>query len=187
MFNLEDRLQMLEYLAHRYYGKYRGTVLDNQDPNQQGRLSVNVPEIHGDGGGAWAWPCVPYAGDKVGWHVLPPVGAAVWVEFEAGDVSKPIWVGCFWGSGQLPPEADGPDARLLQTQEALIKIDDSSGEVVVKNQNNASVTWTDEVKTEAGQATHTVGGDGVVSESAPGKLEVGSSGVKINDGAFTVS
>jgi uncharacterized protein involved in type VI secretion and phage assembly len=184
---LEERLRMLEGFPRRAYGKYRGVVIDNQgDPADAGRLKVRVPEIHGEDA-AWAWPCVPYAGSQVGWFVLPPVGAGVWVEFEAGDPSKPIWVGCFWGSGELPSDAQAPDIRLLQTEQAQIKIDDQSGEVLMKNQNNATVTWSDEVKTEAGGATHTVGASGVVSESPPGKVEVGASGVTVNNGAFKVS
>lgn len=184
---IEDRLSTLEGFQRRAYGKHRGTVIDNNDPNSLGRLKVNVPDVYGPADSAWAMPCVPYAGPQVGWFMLPPVGAGVWVEFEKGDPSYPIWVGCFWSDGQLPPDATGPDIRLLQTTEALLKIDDTSGEVVLKNNNNASVTWNDHVKTEAGGATHNVGSDGVVSESSPGKVEIGSAGVSINNGAFKVT
>ena len=183
---LEDRLRLLESFPRRAYGKYRGEVIDNaNDPISAGRLKVRVPEIHGDDS-VWAWPCVPYAGDQVGWFVMPPVGAGVWVEFEAGDPSKAIWVGCFWGSGQLPPDATSADTRLLQTTKAQLKIDDEAGEVLLKNDQNASTTWAADIITEAGSATHTVGADGVVSEASPGKVEVGASGVSINDGVFTV-
>src|SRR5204862_2003047 len=71
----------------RHYGKYRGTVSDNQDPLNQGRIKANVPEILGEVDSGWALPCVPYAGDKTGVYTVPPVGAGVWVEFQAGDVS----------------------------------------------------------------------------------------------------
>ena len=31
----------------------------------------------------------PYAGDGVGVYTIPAPGAGVWIEFEAGDVSRP--------------------------------------------------------------------------------------------------
>lgn len=183
--DIEERLQLLEGFPRRAYGKYRGVVVDQNDPIQVGRLQVKVPEIHGSDA-VWAWPCVPYAGKGVGWFMLPPVNAGVWVEFEAGDPSRPIWVGCFWGDGELPPDATSPDIRLLQTEKALIKIDDTNGEILLQN-DNGSITLGTDVATEAGGATHTVGSSGVVSESSPGKVEVGSAGVTVNNGAFKVS
>ena len=51
----------------------------------------------------WAMPCVPMAGPLMGTYFVPPaIGAGVWVEYEQGDPEHPIWVGCFWGPGQLP-------------------------------------------------------------------------------------
>src|SRR3954451_14938145 len=96
--------------AAKQFGKFRGTVSDNQDPRHQGRLKVQVPEVLGTVDSGWALPCVPYAGDKSGVHTVPSVGAGVWVEFEAGDVSRPIWVGCWWGSDKVPEDEDGTQA-----------------------------------------------------------------------------
>jgi uncharacterized protein involved in type VI secretion and phage assembly len=184
---MQDRLLALENAVfQRLYGKYAGRVEDVSDPLNLGRIKVSVPavlhtETH------WAMPCVPYAGPQVGFYFIPPVGAGVWVEFEGGDVSRPIWVGCFWSTGDLPPDATGTDVHVLATAKTTLKMDDSgSGEVEIANQQNAKVTWSADVATEAGTATHTVGADGVVSESAPGKVEVGASGVSVNNGAFTV-
>jgi hypothetical protein len=181
-----DHLEMLdEILRKRFYGKYRGKVVDNNDIMRLGRVKVTVDGII-DSGGLWAWPCVPYAGPSVGFHCLPPSGALVWVEFEAGDPSYPIWTGCMWASGELPSEVLTADTRVLRTEQAQITINDLVGEVTVKNELNASVTLSLDVKTEAGISTHTVGALGVVSESAPGKVEVGVAGVTINNGAFKV-
>jgi hypothetical protein len=110
----------------------------------------------------------------------------VWVEFEGGDASFPIWTGCLWATGELPSEVLTSDTRLLRTEQAQITINDLLGEVTIKNELNASVTLALDVKTEAGLASHTVGALGVVSESAPGKVEVGLAGVTLNNGAFTV-
>jgi len=84
-----------------YYGKYRGTVLQNVDPEQRGRLQLTIPDVLGPIPSSWAEPCVPLAGPTgppMGVYMVPPIGAGVWVEFEHGDPDHPIWVGCRWGS-----------------------------------------------------------------------------------------
>jgi uncharacterized protein involved in type VI secretion and phage assembly len=85
-------------MTERYYGKYRGMVLNNVDPLQQGRIQVQVPDVAGLAPASWAMPCVPFTGPQSGVYVVPPVGAGVWVEFEQGNADYPIWVGGFWGS-----------------------------------------------------------------------------------------
>lgn len=105
---------------HRYYGKYRGTVLNNIDPMQQGRLQVQVPDVAGLMPSSWAMPCVPVAGIQNGMVALPVIGSGVWVEFEQGDPDHPIWTGCFWGSAaEIPAMAlttpPGMPAITLQT------------------------------------------------------------------------
>jgi uncharacterized protein involved in type VI secretion and phage assembly len=87
----------------KYYGKYRGAVLNNIDPKQMGRVQVQVPDVLGIGLSSWAMPCVPFAGKQSGVFVVPQVGAGVWVEFEQGDPDHPIWVGGFWGSAAEVP------------------------------------------------------------------------------------
>jgi uncharacterized protein involved in type VI secretion and phage assembly len=94
----------------KFYGKYRGTVLDNIDPMQTGRLLVQVPDIGGDLPSTWALPCMPFAGPGSGSYAVPPVDSMVWVEFEQGDPDYPIWTGCFWDSAD-----DVPDAAFLGT------------------------------------------------------------------------
>lgn len=86
-----------------YYAKYRGTVINNVDAEQRGRLLVQVPDVLGPGISSWAMPCVPLAGNQMGAYFLPVIGAGVWVEFEGGDPDYPIWVGGFWGSAAEVP------------------------------------------------------------------------------------
>ena len=50
----------------KFYGKYRGTVLDNVDPLQTGRLLVQVPDVAGVLPSTWALPCLPFAGPRLG-------------------------------------------------------------------------------------------------------------------------
>jgi hypothetical protein len=95
--------------ARTYYGKYRGTVINNVDPLLRGRLLVQVPDVLGPVPSSWAEPCTPLAGPTgppMGVYMVPPMGAGVWVEFEQGDPNHPIWVGCRWGTtADIPPLA----------------------------------------------------------------------------------
>ncbi len=86
-------------VAKRHWGKYRGTVVGNQDDPPSGRLLVSVPGIVITN---WAEPCVPLTDIVMGTFMRPRIGSNVWVEFERGDPNKPIWVGCWWGEGQIP-------------------------------------------------------------------------------------
>jgi uncharacterized protein involved in type VI secretion and phage assembly len=81
-----------------YFGKYRGTVANNVDPEQRGRVQVIVPDVSQLVPSTWALPCAPVGGINMGQFAVPMIGAAVWVEFEKGDPDYPIWSGCFWGS-----------------------------------------------------------------------------------------
>ncbi len=111
----------------KFYGKYRGQVVNNIDPMLQGRLQVSCPAVLGGGQLSWAMPCVPYAGSGVGTVFTPPIGACVWVEFEGGDTNYPIWVGGFWCTGELPTEAMLPTVHVIKTDGVLIKIDATPG------------------------------------------------------------
>lgn len=87
----------------RFYGKYRGTVTNNVDPLQIGRIQAIVPDVAGFIPSSWATPCVPLAGINTGMFAVPPIGSGVWVEFEHGDADHPIWVGGFWGTAAEVP------------------------------------------------------------------------------------
>lgn len=111
----------------QFYGKYRGTVANNIDPQMMGRVQVSVPSILGEGQLSWAMPCVPYAGSGVGFFAIPPNGANVWVEFEGGDPDYPIWSGCFWGMGEAPATPAVPFIKILKTDAITLKLDDTPG------------------------------------------------------------
>jgi uncharacterized protein involved in type VI secretion and phage assembly len=89
--------------SQQFFGKYRGTVINNLDPMQLGRVQVIVPDVSTFLPTSWAMPCVPVAGIQMGVFTVPPVGAGVWIEFEQGDSDYPIWVGCYWGSAAEVP------------------------------------------------------------------------------------
>ena len=111
----------------QFFGKYRGTVANNIDPQQMGRLQVSVPAVLGDGRLSWAMPCVPFAGSGVGFFTIPPNGANIWVEFEGGDPDYPIWSGCFWGLGEAPAVPAIEQMKVLKTDMATITVNDIPG------------------------------------------------------------
>ena len=128
-----------ERYAEKFYGKYRGIVTNNKDPLSQRRIKAIVPDVLGDRETGWALPCSPYAGINEGMFLLPPIKANVWIEFEKGDADYPIWVGCFWGANDIPPELrnpqSAPNLKVIKTPKAEISIDDSklpSGEITLK-------------------------------------------------------
>src|SRR5215471_16216817 len=87
----------------KFFGKYRGTVLNNIDPLQIGRILASVPDVLGPTPTSWAMPCVPIAGKQMGTYMIPQIGAGVWIEFEQGNPDYPIWSGCWYGSAAEVP------------------------------------------------------------------------------------
>lgn len=176
---------LVDWIRNRYFGKYRGTVVDNADPTSRGRLKVSVPAVLGDLE-VWAMPCIPYAGAGVGFYSLPEKGTGIWVEFEAGDPSYPIWTGCFWADGELPDKSDAA-VKIWKTQSLTLRLDDSGDELLAKASSGSKVTVASDVKSESGGATHTVGSQSVVSEAGAGKTEVTVASFKVNNGALEVT
>jgi hypothetical protein len=119
----------------RFYGKYRGLVAINVDPLSLGRLKAMVPEVLGEIPSSWALPCAPYAGTGAGFFAVPPIGAGVWIEFEAGDVSRPVWTGCWWATGEVPMDEKGipaqaPTTKIFRTEFGLLMAYDDLAQTI---------------------------------------------------------
>lgn len=161
-----------------FFGKYRGKVENNLDPNQQGRVQISCPAVLGSGSLAWAMPCVPYAGSQVGFFAAPPVGANVWVEFEGGDTRYPIWTGCFWGQGELPSDASLPTGRIFITDGLKAVLTDLPGAT------SLSIELSPPGAAIAMKLAFTASGIELSCGAASVKLDPAT--VKINDGALEV-
>jgi uncharacterized protein involved in type VI secretion and phage assembly len=138
-----------------HYGKYRGIVTDNQDPNDLGRLKARVPEVLADVETGWALPAAPYSGDGSGLYAVPEPGVGVWIEFEAGDVSRPIWTGCWWGADQLPKNNAGtaatPAMKIIRSEQGLmVTLDDDGQTIHVSDKDGKNVL---EIQVQPGKIT----------------------------------
>jgi uncharacterized protein involved in type VI secretion and phage assembly len=175
-------------MTRRFYGKYRGFVKDNADPENRGRLKVVIPKVLGDEVTIWASPCVPYGGDaNQGFLFIPENEAAVWIEFERGDPDYPIWVGTTWskpgGESEVPVpnSADGaeegavqdpPTRKIIKTLKGhTLQFEDADGDEMV--------TLVDAVNSHV----ITLNGDGitVVDGTNGNSITMDQSGVMIED------
>jgi hypothetical protein len=139
-------------MSDSFLGKYRGMVLNNVDPLQQGRLQVQVPDVAGLIPTSWAMPCVPLAGINMGMVAMPMIGAGVWVEFEQGNPDYPIWVGCFWGSAaempvlshMVPPVVPGITLQTpLKNGIVISDVPGPTGGIQIQTATGAMISVTD--------------------------------------------
>ncbi len=165
-------------MSSTFYGKYRGTVTDNQDPLMMGRVKATVPDVLGDQPSGWAMPCAPFGGNQTGFFALPTVGAGVWIEFEHGDPDYPIWAGCWWGSAaELPPLLLAPPYK----------------KVMIVTEGGHSITL-DDTPGIGGITLETSGGQKIVMNSTGIEIDNGMGGsikmtgpqVSVNSGALEV-
>lgn len=136
----------------RYYGKYRGVVLNNIDPMQIGRIQVSVPDVSGLIPTTWAMPCVPVAGINTGVYTVPQIGSGVWIEFEQGDPDRPIWVGGFWGSAAevpvtaraVPPGVNGVTIQTtLKNSLTISDVPGPTGGILIQTTTGAMISVSD--------------------------------------------
>ncbi len=159
-----------------FYGKYRGIVTNNRDPMMMGRIRAKVQDVLGDKESSWALPSVPYAGSGVGFFFIPPGDAQVWIEFEHGDPSYPIWSGCFWAPGEVPAILAVAEMKVLKTSLGTITFNDVEGK--------GGIT----IETSIGTGSKVVMDvQGIEITSGMGSVKLTATGVSINNGALEVT
>jgi Type VI secretion system/phage-baseplate injector OB domain len=163
-------IDVLERLRNRFFGKYRGVVVD-VDPSAM-RIKASVPSVLADQTSGWARPCVPFAGPNMGFAFLPDLGAGVWIEFEGGDVSYPIWTGFYWRDGEQPSDATGSVRAIVTKAGQKILLDVDGGAITVEDQNGNAITF------DSGGVSVKGGGQSV---------ELGGGGVSVNQGALEIT
>lgn len=128
----------------RYYGIYRGKVMDTLDSTDMGKILVNVPEITRDPTKALSNPAAPL--HPVMADFPPEVGDTVWVLFEDGRPEFPVWIGHWWtkpGTGMArpsdlnPPSGQKPTKRFFVTKSGhRLVFEDKSGseEILIEHE-----------------------------------------------------
>lgn len=174
--NNRENENLLIDLARRqqssYFGKYRGIVREIEDDGNLARIKAEVPQIYGaDQLSPWALPCVPFAGPDHGFIFMPEEGDGVWIEFEMGDISKPIWTGSWWANDEIPDGSGKQKFAIISPGGHKINLDDENSKLQLLHSGGAEFTMTDnEITIKIGST----------------KIVLSSSGVNINDGAFEV-
>ncbi|HEY7403858.1 MAG TPA: phage baseplate assembly protein V [Candidatus Angelobacter sp.] len=170
----------------KYIGRFKGTVVNNIDPEGTGRLMVKVPDVLGDDPCIWAESASPLAGAGMGLYFVPPIDSGVWIEFQQGDSDYAMWTGCWRGSkADVPVLANGgvpatPPIVLGTTAQNSIVVSDAAMPMMP----------TGGIMLTVGSATIVVGKDGI-QITAP-KLEINAANISItghvlvNGGALEV-
>jgi type VI secretion system secreted protein VgrG len=189
--NDEILTQLVERAENRYFGKYRGQVTNNVDPRNLGRIKASVPYLLGgttDTG--WALPAFAYGGAaEQGLFLLPDVGAGVWIEFEAGDPSYPIWSGTWYPDNAIP-EAAKAGKKVLKTKtghKIVLDDDAASIEIVDATGNSFKLDKQGIALNDSTGNSIKMEAEGITIQAASGStLKLTAAGANINDGALTV-
>lgn len=162
----------IEHLG-RFYSRYRGIVMDNQDPEEKDKILVYLPQIDIR---IWARSAGTIGGYLWGYKLnTPKPGDLVWVEFERGNITTPIWHYHTWTLGQKPEELEGVDTIglvtpsghkfILQDQDGILKISLKDCMAIEVDPDNLKVTFGDTSLESDGDIITLNGGDnkGVVN------------------------
>lgn len=126
----------------RLHGVYPAIVRDVQDPDNQGRVKIELPFVSEDDGPAaqaWARLATMMGGKDRGSWFIPEPGDEVLVAFHAGDPRRPVVIGSLWNGQDTPPETMDSDNNIRSfTSRSGHKLtfDDTSGAEKVEIDTN---------------------------------------------------
>lgn len=129
-------------------GLVEAIVVDNVDPDKQGRVKLKFPLLPGMPESFWSRLVMPMAGQKRGWMTIPEIDDEVLVAFVHGDINHAIVIGSLFNGVDVPPYAneDGNnDLRVFQSRSGhRLTFDDKDGderiELIVHNEE-IRVIW----------------------------------------------
>jgi uncharacterized protein involved in type VI secretion and phage assembly len=160
---------VLDRLSNRFYGKYRGVVTEVDEKTF--RVKAKLAGVLADQTTGWARPCVPFAGKGIGMAFLPVVGAGVWIEFEGGDVSYPIFSGYYWNDGENPAEATSKVRAIITQGGAQILLSDSPESITITDKSGNKIV---------------LDSNGITISKGSQQVVVSDSSVSVNSGALEV-
>jgi hypothetical protein len=165
-------VRLAEYLDSCRFGKYRGIVKEVGTGDKLGLVKAIVPEVYGEAQPSpWARPSVPFAGKKHGLVALPEQNDGIWIEFEGGNPTRPIWSGFWWADGEIP-DPGAETTRVFATSKGhKLVLDDAGGEIRLEHGDGPSIT---------------LSGSEIILKVGSKKIVISSSGVNVNQGALEV-
>ncbi len=180
----EDQLiELVEWRNRHRFGKYRGTVESVEEGDRLGYISVKVHNVFdSELVIADVRPCTPFAGDKHGFVAIPEKGDGVWVEFEGGDTSLPIWSGFWWKDGQVPGPKDKLIRSFITSKGHKLLLDDKDNKVTLLHAGGAKIAMTDDdITIKIGQGSITIKSDTITLAAGPtSKIEIRSSEIELS-------
>lgn len=160
--------------ATPWFGVYPALVVDNQDPDSQGRVKVRLPWSPDGSQGyeTWARLATTMAGADRGTWFVPDPQDEVLIAFGGGNPDQPYVVGALWNGQDSPPQSMDSDNNvktITSRSNIRITLDDTSG----------SETLT--LSTPGGQKlTMTDGGSSITLEDSNGNsLKMAPDGVTL--------
>lgn len=164
------------YVSHPIAQPELASVIDNNDPDQLGRVRVifdwALPDGNGNKRTAWVRVGTFYAGkdDGKGCLFIPEVGAQVMIDFEKGDPNYPyVQTSVYPKVSGTRPATSGNAQKLIYTVGGnTIDIEDDS-------QKGPSITITNANKTDTA-ITINFNGDGAIEIKTQGKIDVTATG-----------
>jgi uncharacterized protein involved in type VI secretion and phage assembly len=179
-------------------GVFSAVVIDNIDPDNLGRVKVQLPQISESdqrGHQAWARLATLMAGQNRGTWFIPDMNDEVLVAFEAGDVRRPYVIGSLWNVANAPPQSMDAtnNKKLLRSRNGVkITLDDQSGQesFIVETPGGQKITLKDgpgsiEIADSNGNSIKLEAAGVTVNASA--KVTLNASTVEISSGAVTVN
>jgi hypothetical protein len=149
----------------QFWGKYRATVIQTLTGDDFGKLVVSAPDVYGDTQSPPVWPCAPFAGPNHGFVAIPEVGDGVWIEFEGGDPSQPVWTGGWWAKNDLSSPTQTNVRTWVTSKGMQIVMDDGQTQMSLIHPQGGSIVLT----------------------STDITLSIGSTSLKLNSSGITIT
>ncbi len=123
-----------------YVGKVKQVRLEGQAP---GCIQVSIPSIFGDDSPELyqiARPCLPY-----GHFFVPKLEDEVWLAFEHGDPTSPVWLGVWYTQSSAPEKIDpsSQESEVIETKPAQpIVLEISDERIQIKSKGRITIDAT---------------------------------------------
>lgn len=119
-----------------YIGFYAGIVTENKDPENAGRLLLQIPSIFGENiSENWALPLGIVSGKNRGFIQIPKIGDNVWVCFDCGNLEYPIWTYGAFVKNTIPNLASDTTIIWQSEDEQNIIIDEKEHTIKITQKN----------------------------------------------------